>query len=163
MELSVSSLDPKAVDGRHATPPSGPLAWQTFYSFRNRVLEVLRPFGSVGPMGPTPIVEGSEYPPGQWKVEAENPDYFVVDDRWFDEQMFVRVELSPRVMTASLLEAVVEMLQDYPGWGVGFALYYNHRMRGYLLVLRDRIMKQGRLFWLRRTIPQILTTCQKCH
>jgi hypothetical protein len=53
---------------------------QEWHSFRNALLDILSPYGSVGPSGKLPILDMYEESTNEWQVATAKPDFFVVDD-----------------------------------------------------------------------------------
>jgi len=64
--------------------------WQQFHTFRNKVLDILSSYGSVGSMGKRPILDSAEESEADWHISNRKPDFFVVDDDMYG--MSVRVE-----------------------------------------------------------------------
>jgi hypothetical protein len=139
-------------------PTSGPplFSWREYYGFRNAVLQVLRRFGSVGPMGEMPLLADWESSEEAWRSETRDPDFFVVDDMWNEWSRWNRVEASPWHVSASVLADLVHMVRDYPGWCVYLALE-----QGGLTVFGDRILFEGTLFAGSDSIDDLGTRCEK--
>ena len=134
---------PFSTDECAAAPTSGPplFTWREFHTFRNSLLQVLKDYGSVGPMGEMPILEDWEASESAWEVAESDPDFFVVDDMWNQWSRWNRVEAAPWLVTADLLVDVTQMLSAFPEWCVYFAL-----TEGGLTVFHDRILFEGALF-----------------
>jgi hypothetical protein len=130
------------------------ITWQEFHTVRNALLDRCRAFGTVGPMGTAPIVDGADDgPPDPWPVEAENPQIFVVDDLWNDVERHHRVELADvRVFTREFLMALWSLVRDeYPRWGIGLSI-----PDGYLYLMADRLLVKGSRFRRARTAEQVV-------
>ena len=54
--------------------------WKQFHTFRNAVLDILSPYGTVGPIGKMPILDTYEESTEEWRGGHDHPDFFVVDD-----------------------------------------------------------------------------------
>jgi hypothetical protein len=135
---------------------SGPplFTWREYYSFRNGLLRVLKPYGTVGPMGETPILNDWEASEEAWRRATSDPDFFVVDDMWSEYNRWNRVEASPSLVTAQLLHDLIAMVQQWPGWCVYIALTL-----GGLTVLGDRILHEGDLFVGASSIEELGERC----
>jgi hypothetical protein len=73
----------------------GPVTCAEFHGVRNRLLALLRAFGSVGPMGEFSLKPKCSYlergDPGLGRVDR-HPDFFVVDAQYSDRNRWHRVE-----------------------------------------------------------------------
>ena len=76
--------------------------WQQFHTVRNGVLDILAPYGTVGPMGKLPILDSYEESQDDCQVGDPKPDFFVVDDDMYG--MSVRIEAPSRLAKPLLLE-----------------------------------------------------------
>jgi hypothetical protein len=96
--------------------------WKEFYRFRNALLRVLKPYGTIGPMGELPILEDWETSERAWNNEdaSSNPDFFVVSDMYNQHDRWNRVEASASLVSADLLQDVIAMLWAFPKWSVYF-------------------------------------------
>jgi hypothetical protein len=141
-----------------AAPTSGPplFTWREYYEFRNALLRVLRRFGSVGPMGETPLLADWESSEAAWQPETRDPEFFVVDDMWNEWSRWTRVEAAPWRVNANLLVDIVRMVRDFPGWCVYLALE-----EGGLTVFGDRILFEGTLFAGSDSIDDLGTRCER--
>jgi hypothetical protein len=107
--------------------------WQQFHTFRNEVVDILSPYGSVGPSGKMPILDTFEESldalRSQWRsmpkdsqVGNSKPDFFVVDDDLYG--MSVRVEAAYTLAKPVLLEELGMLLKpkQFQEWCVYLAL-----------------------------------------
>jgi len=135
---------------------SGPplFSWREYYCFRNELLRVLQPYGTVGPMGELPIFDDWETSNEAWEAGTRNPDFFVVDDMYNQYDRWNRVEASPWFVTTRLLHDLVALVQRWPGWCVYLAL-----TKGGLTVLEDRILYEGELFADARSVDELGEKC----
>lgn len=128
-----------------------------FFEFRNAILAALRPFGTVGPMGASPL-DGSPLPLNG-PLECAEPDFYVVDDRWNEEQMLVSVEVPPERLSFEVLQAIVSMLATRPGWVVQFALFRDGDFLGGVQILSDCAMVGGDLLQGCTTLSDVARAC----
>lgn len=128
-----------------------------FFSFRNAILAALRPFGTVGQMGTSPLDDSPL--PFNGPIECAEPDFFVVDDRWNEEQMLVCVELAPERLTLDVLESLVTMLAGYPGWAVQFVVFRDGQGLGGVQLMSDRAMVAGDLFQGCSSLSDVARAC----
>lgn len=136
---------------------SGPplFTWREFYGFRNELLRVLQPYGTVGPMGEMTMLENWEASEEAWKSGTPNPDFFVVDDMYNEYDRWNRVEASASLVGKQLLNDLVFFIRRWPGWCVYLAL----GLRG-LTVLGDRILHEGDLFAGASSIAELGERCE---
>jgi hypothetical protein len=113
--------------------------WQEFHTFRNGVLDILSPYGSVGPMGKLPILDSYEESQDDWQVSNPKPDFFIVDDDMYG--MSVRVEAACTIVKPVLLDELAMLLKRFQEWCVYLAL-----AEGGLWVFHDRILFEGPFF-----------------
>lgn len=113
--------------------------WQQFHMFRNGVLDILSSYGSVGPLGKTPILDSYEESYYASRGGNRKPDFFVVDDDMYG--MSVRVEASWTLAKPVLLEELAMFLTQCKEWCVYFAL-----IKGGLWVFHDRVLFEGTFF-----------------
>jgi hypothetical protein len=103
----------------------GPIPCMEFHDVRNRLLAVLRPFGTVGPMGEFSLQGDCDFledgDPRLGPV-SHDPDYFVVDDQYNDRDRWHRVESDSSNLKPELLHNLISMLRQTNGWLVYFAL-----------------------------------------
>src|SRR5258705_5757134 len=109
--------------------------WREYYLFRNALLNVLQPYGTVGPMGEMPILDDWDRSNDAWQGGASNPDFFVVADMRNEYDRWNRVEASPWLVNKALLHELIAMVRVWPGWCVYLAL-----TKGGLTILGDRIL-----------------------
>ena len=104
-------------------PGDMPVTWQEFHTMRNSVLQSLRPFGTVGPMGEAPITQEPEGPPGSWDVEANDPQYFVVDDQYNNTSRYHYVEVQNlEALSLPVLRSLWETISQNPTWSIGIGI-----------------------------------------
>ena len=134
------------------------VTWQDFQSTRNSVLEALRPFGTVGPLGTAQITSDAEGPPRPWPVETADPEFFVVDDMWNDWDRVVTVETEhPQLITLPLMHRLRSVLaSDRPDWAVGLAIE-----NGYVLLTATKIQVKGEVFRSCRVAGDIVDALAK--
>ena len=123
---------------RHAGDERGPsVRWQDYHSARNSALGVLRPFGTVGPMGVARITADEVGPLQPWPVETLHPQFFIVDDMWNDRDRYVKVEVEdPHLISLDVLHALRMMLrQKHPDWE-----YILAGFRGYVRITPDAFL-----------------------
>jgi hypothetical protein len=113
--------------------------WQEWHSFRNAVLDILSPYGSVGPLGKLPILGTHEESTNEWNVATGKPDFFVMDDDMYGNS--VHVEARSALVKPPLLDELLMLLAPLHGWSVYLAL-----IRGELWVLPDRVLREGNFF-----------------
>jgi hypothetical protein len=135
---------------------SGPplFTWREYYSFRNDVLRVLMFYGTVGPMGETPVLSDWEASEDAWQVGTLDPDFFVINDMWNEYDRWSPVDAAPGLVTAQLLRDLIAMVQRWPGWRVHIGLE-----QGGLTVLSDRILYEGELFAGASSIEELGKRC----
>jgi len=119
-------------------------------------MHVLKPYGTIGPMGELPILEDWETSEHAWYDEdaSSSPDFFVVSDMCNQHDRWNRVEASAGLVGADLLQDVIAMLWAFPKWSVYFALG-----QGGLTILADRILYEGPLFARARSIEEVSERC----
>jgi len=129
------------------------IRWQEYHTVRNTVLEALRPFGRVGPMGTATITDSLEGPPDPWPVESDDPDLFVVDDMWNDWDRHIEVEVKqPGSLTTAMLHALRDALtRQHPQWAVGLST-----TDGYVLIGTKRILVKGAAYRRCKTVGDIV-------
>lgn len=123
MATRIDSLAFQSVGGFVAELPTGPpddIPWRDFHRVRNRVLEAVRPFGSVGPMGAAPMSGDRDGPNlDLWEREGgERPRYFVVSDQFTWKFQRVETHAWPSL---SVVESLASVLVEYPDWSIGIA------------------------------------------
>jgi len=152
LRLPKKEYDTTECDGDPLNPT---VSWQQYYSFRNQLLSVLRPFGSVGPMGECRITEDADGPPEPWPVETSHPDFFVLDD-WLNNCSFwIKIETDNKFVTVSVLQALHDVLKTMPAhWAIGIATG-----EGYILLFADKIMTDGPQFESCATVKEVLQRC----
>jgi len=135
---------------------SGPplFTWREYYHFRNLLLRVLQPYGTVGPMGKIPILDTWEESQAAWYVGVPNPDFFVPEDMWNQHSRWNRVEAEPWLVSTTLLHDLVVMVRDWPGWCVYLAL-----IKGGLAISGDRILYEGDLFTGATSVEELARRC----
>jgi hypothetical protein len=136
----------------HSGPPL--FTWKEYYGFRNDLLRVLRPHGSVGPMGEMPILDDWETSRDAWQGGADDPDFFVVAEMWNQYNRWNRVEAAPWLVSPTLLHELLVMVRRWQDWCVYLAL-----MQGGLTVLGDRILYEGDLFAGASSIEELGQRC----
>jgi len=113
--------------------------WQQFHTFRNGILDILTSYGSVGPLGWTPILDSYDESYHASRGGQINPDFFVVDDDMYG--MSVRVEANCTLAKPALLEELAMFLKQCKEWCVYLAL-----VKGGLWVFHDRMLFEGTFF-----------------
>jgi hypothetical protein len=93
--------------------------WQEFHTFRNKVLEILSSYGSVGPAGHLPILDSYEESIDAWQMGDPTPDFFVVDDDMYG--LSVRVEAVCTFAKPVLFEELTMLLKQFQEWCVYLA------------------------------------------
>ena len=116
--------------------------YREFIEARNALLDVLRNFGTVGPLAALPI-EYVDLPPAEeldhWVMGSADPDYFVVDDWLFDDRRYLRVEVQHNRISVGMLYAIWSMLdREYPLWEVSVLWDDVH-----LIIDRDAVRASG--------------------
>lgn len=129
-----------------------------FFGFRNEILAALRPFGTVGQMGASPLDDSPL--PLNGPIECAEPDFFVVEDRWNEEQMLVRVELPSERLSVDVLESRVTMLAEYPGWVVQLVVYRGDDALGGIQLMSDRAMVAGDVFQGCPSLSDVVRACR---
>ena len=111
--------------------------WQDYHSAQNSPLEVLRLFGTLGPMGMAKITADEVGPLQRWPVETLHPQFFVVDDMWNDRDRYVKVEVEDsRLIPLDVLHALRMILrQKHPDWE-----YILAGLRGYVRITPDAFL-----------------------
>jgi hypothetical protein len=107
-------------------------------------------------MGELPILEDWETSERAWQGEdaSSSPDFFVVSDMYNQHDRWNRVEASPSLVSADLLQDVIAMLWAFPKWSVYLAV-----AQGGLTILADRILYEGPLFAGVRSIEELGERC----
>jgi hypothetical protein len=134
-------------------PSPGPLTHEQFTSVRRAVIRALVQHGTVEPMDKATAPIGYR--------RCGDPDYWVVDDWWSDTQKFVSVETEPRCISGEAVESILAVCRQFEGWGVAFTLFGREKRIGYLLCFAHCIMRHGRMFWLCRSVEQVLAACRR--
>jgi hypothetical protein len=114
------------------------ITWRDFYGFRNCVLNVLRAFGSAGPMGDVDLAAESEDGPVFIGDVVHDPEFFVVDDMYNEHDRISTVECDAGKITAGVMHELLKMLEGFSGWQVSFSLGDSG-----ILVFRDKVLKGG--------------------
>jgi hypothetical protein len=131
------------------------ITWEDFYRFRNHVLRVLRRFGSAGPMGEVDLsVDGEDDDLSFERDIVRDPDFFVVDDMYNKHDRLSIVECAPKRISGSVIEALAEMMQSFPGWWVSFSLGDSG-----LRISSDAVLVGGRRFWDCDSAEEIAQRC----
>jgi hypothetical protein len=128
--------------------------WKDFYDFRNHVVRVLGRFGSVGPSGEADLSGEDDDRPRFRGGGVRNPDFFVVDDMYNENDRLSIVECDVKFVDAELIQSMVAMASSFPGWRV----VMNMGDSG-LRVYGDRVLVGGRRFWGCSTIEEIGARC----
>jgi hypothetical protein len=113
--------------------------WQEWHSFRNAILDILRRYGTIGPLGKLPIRDTYEESTDEWHVTTRKLDFFVVDDDMYGNS--VRVEASSALVKPPLLDELLMLLAPLCDWSVYLAL-----IKGGLWVFHDRVLSEGNFF-----------------
>ena len=131
------------------------VTWQTYHTVRNAVVRACQEFGTTGPMGECPIVDGDDAPDesADWPV-GDNPcDFFVVDDQYNEDEMYVYMEIAQAArFTEAWLTRMLAVLHKFPGWAIAVAGVKF----GYVLVFEDRLMVSGPAFANARDVDDVL-------
>ena len=156
VELNGFRVVPFAQEEYTPADKSGPplFTWREYYGFRNGLLSVLQPYGTVGPEGEIPILDDWDASEKAWKGGVANPDFFVVSDMYNEYNRWNRVEASPWLVTTPLLCDLIDMVQQWPGWCVYLALE-----QGGLTVIADRILCDGDLFAGASSVAELGARC----
>lgn len=93
-----------------------------WYWLRKELVLVCGKHGHVGPDDPNSVRH-----------------FWVVDDRYNEERYQYMEALSSEHITVAWFEDVLELLQSYPGWGIGVSNFPEN----YLLIFGDRLMVNG--------------------
>jgi len=128
--------------------------WQQYYSFRNEIVEALRRYGTVGPMGVMPILEEWELADSAWQAGDPKPKFFVVSDMWSDRSRWSRVEADPWAINLEALFDLLAIARRWPDWCVYLAL-----VQGGLMILADRILFEGDLFAGSSSVEDLAQRC----
>lgn len=155
MDLPVVPADPTVGNAEFLELPAESYSDRQFYTVRNRLLAVLRDFGTVGPMGDSFLDSDTFDGP----IECEEPDFYVVDDRWNATQMVIRVEVAPEFLAGDVLLRTARMLESFPSWAITFALFRAGEFVGGVTVLADRVMVAGAAFESCSTLAQVASVC----
>ncbi|MCU1337002.1 MAG: hypothetical protein JWO19_2583 [Bryobacterales bacterium] len=140
------------VPADHSDPPL--FTWQEYYSFRNNLVRIMQPYGTVGPMGEMPILEEWETSEEAWQAGTSNPDFFVPSDLWNYHDRWNRVEASPWLVNTKLLYDLIAMVRKWKGWCVYLAL-----VQGGLTILADRVLHEGDLFAGASSVEELGQRC----
>jgi hypothetical protein len=130
MRLSVVYYDDEHIDNR-PTPEEveedadgvseNDVNW---FGLREDLLNVLEKHGLTAPDDP-----------------AENPHFYLVDDRCDEERYHYMEIYEPSVLTMNWLKETTHVLRSYSGWGVGVNL-----RRAYVLIFADKLLVTGPAF-----------------
>ena len=129
--------------------------WRQFYLFRNRTIRVLREYGSAGPMGEVDLSAEGDEPEFDSKV-VEEPDFFVVDDRYNEHDRLSIVECDVKYITKGLIESLDQMAKEFPGWWISFSLGDCG-----LRISAETLLIGGRRFWDCTTVEQVANRCRQ--
>jgi hypothetical protein len=131
------------------------VTWQEFHTLRNLVLDALRPFGTVGPLGHATITDAEDGPSSPWVIETEDPDFFVVDDMWNTWQRSIHVETErPWLIRLDAIKRIRDVLQKQPKpWTVSLATE-----AGYILVGVDNVIVSGPVYRRCKTVGDVVRT-----
>ncbi|MEP6573264.1 MAG: hypothetical protein ABJD11_11240 [Gemmatimonadota bacterium] len=108
------------------------VTWQEWQGIRNRVLAALRPLGTVGEVGDTPLDAPSEEAAFHAAVvEEEDPVYYVPDHQENQSALFFEVEVrSTSAISLLVLEALWGVVEKHRECGVSI---YTPNVRLYYL------------------------------
>lgn len=124
--------------------------WQTFYRARNKLIDALEPFGSLGPLGRCVIDDGEE---PVFDVGVHDPLFFIVDDWWYENQRWIRVETKGAAISTSLVQSVAERLPE--GWYAEIAVG-----TGILFLATHEIGVDGPLFEGVQSVMEVVERCR---
>ena len=132
------------------------VTWRDFYDFRNRVIRLLRIFGTAGPMGEVDLSADEEDQPCFSAEIVKKPVFFVVDDMYNGHDKVSMVECAPASIDAVVIESLAAMMQVLPGWRVHFALGDSG-----VVISSDAVLVGGRRFWDCGSVVELSERCQK--
>ncbi|MBN2131248.1 MAG: hypothetical protein JW741_17240 [Sedimentisphaerales bacterium] len=117
MQEKEEPVAPRDIPVRHARVASASLSPNrtTEKEFRHlcrRVFGLCRRYGSVGGIQIERFSEATQ----------TKYDFWIVGDKWFENQNFVRVEANPSRVKAALLRDVAAAMQYYQTWSIHFAV-----------------------------------------
>ncbi len=136
----VHYVDTHIVDPRGQTT----LPWEEYQAARNKILEVCRRFGTIGPMDLYPLQEGLTKDDAHrlWKSSPlYDPDFFVVDDQLNDER-YIYVEINGSAFSKEWIGDICDTLDEMRGWGVAVKNILN----GYLILFPALLLVNGSVF-----------------
>jgi hypothetical protein len=83
---------------------------------------------------------------------ADDPHFYLVDDRYNEERYHYLEVYRPSVMTLHWLKDLTSVLRLYPGWGVGV----KNLRESYLLIFETRLMVSGRALQHCKDVASVL-------
>jgi hypothetical protein len=111
-----------------------------WYGLREDLLSILEKHGLTGPDDP-----------------AENPHFYLVDDRYNEERYHYMEVYEPSVLTMNWLKDTTGVLRSYSGWGVGV----KNLRRAYLLIFADKLLVTGPAFRRCKEASSVLEAAKK--
>jgi hypothetical protein len=138
------------------------LAWHgayelsEFHGVRNDLLNVLRNYGTVGPMGEFSLEDDCHFlemdDPNRGPTVSK-PTYSVVDGQYSRHRAH-RVEADSSALKRGLLRDVISMLRRWQTWEIYFAL-----TKGAIVVFHDHVEYDGDFFRDCRDIEELEARC----
>jgi hypothetical protein len=107
-------------------------------------------------MGEAPITDDEEITYDGWSVENDEPEYYCLDDQWYEGQIFVRLELRPSKISTLLVQKLSTMLRDYSDWSVEI-----FTAAGLIWVWTDRIRVHGQVFEKCKKLEDLDSLCKE--
>lgn len=136
--------------------PGNDLSWPAYQRMRNHVIRACRQCGPVKGVGEWIIPPRGEeewpWSPG----DSEGPYSVEVDQ--YDSDLYIYVDIdSPAAFNWLWIEAIVKVLKDHAGWGVGVRCLSN----GYVLIFADRLLVTGQALRTCKNVADVICAVQE--
>jgi hypothetical protein len=105
----------------HANRSKSPFTVERYHEVRNLIYAVCKNYGTVGPMGPLPLVTGAGFNRVErfWPIGDKPCQFFVLDDCYSLDEKFIRVEVIKfELLTPEWVENCSDALSLIDGWAV---------------------------------------------
>ena len=146
--------DPSEMDREN--PELEELSLLEFLRTRNELLQTLRAFGTVGPLGESPLTLHEEFAyPTDWPLECEDPDFFVAEDPWSNAPFHQVEAKSPQLLTMPLVHGLWSWARENSGWCVALAFEGNG-----IFVMEHGVWAGGKPFLSCTSLKEVIAIAQ---
>lgn len=118
------------------------LTWQEYHAARNHLLEICEKHGTAGPMGKRPLDVDEKTSHRSWHLSQNSPDFYIISDQLNSERYLYLDICSPKKVTSSWLNDIVQFDAKFPAWGIGMT---NVKL-GYMIILPPVLLVMGPAF-----------------